>query len=537
MSCKRVCIIGAGASGLTAIKCCLDENLQPVCFERDDNIGGLWNFKEQVPEGQASIYRSVIINTSKEMMCYSDFPIPASFPNFMHNSRIVEYFRMYAQQYQLEKYIRYKTSVKSLKRREDFDSSGQWDVTVVTEDGAEESSVFDAVMVCTGHHTDPHLPLDSFLGIEKFGGRYMHSKEYKDHKPFEGKRVMVVGVGNSGLDIAVELSRHASQVFLSTRRGAWVINRVAEGGKPLDIAYVRRSMAAFFSWLPTELTNRIVERQLNARFNHRDYGLQATHRYNGQHPSVNDDLPNRILSGTLTVKPNVASFTESGVVFEDGTREDIDSVIFATGYTFRYPFLDTGEPGLLPVKGNRVSLYKFAFPPRLARPTLVIVGLIQPLGAIMPISEMQCRWATRVFKGLVKLPSIADMMDDIRARKESMEKRYVASQRHTIQVEYIDYMDQIAQKIGVKPNFLPMFRQDPRLALKVFFGPCTPYQYRLVGPGCWPGAAEAIRTQWDRIVTPTRTRSVDSNNTELLRLLIKMFICLLVVVAVVVEFF
>ena len=104
-------MIGAGASGLTAIKCCLDDGLEPVCFERTDDIGGLWNYKDQTHDGQATVMKSTIINTSKEMMCYSDFPIPAEFPNFMHNTKVMEYFRLYAKEFKLDKYIRFKTEI------------------------------------------------------------------------------------------------------------------------------------------------------------------------------------------------------------------------------------------------------------------------------------------------------------------------------------------------------------------------------------------------------------------------------------------
>lgn len=114
-----------------------------------------------------------------------------------------------------------------------------------------------------------------------------------------------------------------------------------------------------------------------------------------QHPTINDDLPNRIISGRVLVKPNVQEFTETSAIFEDGTREDIDAVVFATGYSFSFPFLE----GCVKAVENQIPLYKFMFPPDLEKPTLAFIGLVQPLGAIMPISELQCRWATRVFKG------------------------------------------------------------------------------------------------------------------------------------------
>ncbi|NXU30970.1 FMO5 monooxygenase, partial [Thalassarche chlororhynchos] len=504
MAAQQVAIIGAGACGLCALKCCLDEGLVPTCFEKSRDIGGLWRFEEHPEEGRASIYRSVIINTSKEMMCFSDFPIPEDFPNYMHNSKVMEYFRMYAQHFDLLRHIRFRTNVCRVAKRPDFATTGQWEVVTESE-GKQELAVFDAVLVCTGHHTEAHLPLSTFPGLEKFEGWYLHSRDYKSPQSFSGKRVVVVGTGNSGVDIAVELSHSAKQVFLSTKRGTWVLHRVGDGGYPFDVSWLSRFVQLLNSLLPKKANSFVLERKLNARFNHALYGLQPQHRIFDQHPTVSDDLPNRIISGRVLVKPNIQEFTETSAIFEDGTREDIDAVVFATGYSFSFPFLE----GCVKVVENHVTLYKFVFPPELEKPTLAFIGLIQPLGPIMPISELQCRWATRVFKGLQDLLPSADMLADIMQTKEKMAKRYVKSQRHTIQVDYIPYMDELACQVGVKPNLLTLFLTDPKLALEVAFGPCTPYQYRLRGPGKWAGAREAILTQQQRIIKPLQTRARD----------------------------
>uniref|UniRef100_A0A8C0IVY8 Flavin-containing monooxygenase n=1 Tax=Chelonoidis abingdonii TaxID=106734 RepID=A0A8C0IVY8_CHEAB len=480
---KRIAVIGAGSSGLCTIKCCLDDGLEPTCFERSEDIGGLWRFKENPEEGRASIYKSVIINTSKEMMCFSDFPIPDEFPNYMHNSKIMEYFRMYADHFDLLKYIRFKVSVT---RRPDFSSTGQWDI-VTESKGKQESAVFDGVMVCSGHHTNAHLPLDSFPGIEKFKGRYSHSRDYKNPQEFSGKRVIVIGIGNSGGDLAVELSHEADQVFLSTRRGAWVLNRVAEQGYPLDIVLTTRLKAFFKQMLTTSMVNQWAENRVNARFNHAHYGLRP--QIISQHPTINDELPNRIISGKVLVKPNIREFTETGAIFEDGTREeDIDAVFFATGYSFSFPFLQD----CVKVVENQVSLYKFIFPPHLEKPTLAFIGLIQPLGAIMPIAELQSRLAIQVFKGLWVIEAFLDWHGTSQVQ----------------QMDYVEYMDELACLVGVKPNLLSLFLTDPKLAMEVFFGPCTPYQYRLRGPGKWNGARKAILTQRERIIKPLKTRAV-----------------------------
>ncbi|CAB1414878.1 unnamed protein product [Pleuronectes platessa] len=508
---RRVAVIGGGSSGLTAIKSCLDEGLEPVCYESSDDIGGLWRFKENPEPDRASIYQSVIINTSKEMMCFSDFPIPAHYPNYMHNSLIMDYFRMYADHFQLTKHIRFNTRVLMVKQRSDFSHSGQWDVEIETKDGKRERHIFDAVMICIGHHCHPNLPLQDFPGIETFGGKYIHSRDYKSSEEWRNKKVVVVGIGNSGGDIAVELSRVSKQVYLSTRRGAWILNRVWDNGIPLDLFFNRVSIA-IQNILPNSVVCGIGERRLNKRFDHSLYNLKPKHRLRSQHPTVNDELPNRILSGTVQVKPNISRFRGSTVEFDDGSIvEEVDQVVFATGYSFSFPFLASL---VVSVSENKASLYKFVFPPELDRPTLAIIGLVQPLGAIMPISEMQCRWATRVFKGCAKLPSVAAMLNDVQCKQDTMAKRYVASQRHTIQVDYVNYMDELAEQVGVRPNFLKIMLTDPRLALNVLLGPCSPYQYRLRGPGKWAGAREAILTQWERVVKPMQTRPCDDHNPK-----------------------
>ncbi|MEQ2188252.1 hypothetical protein GOODEAATRI_013132, partial [Goodea atripinnis] len=443
---------------------------------------------------RASIYHSVIINTSKEMMCYSDFPIPAHFPNFMHNSLIMDYYRMYADHFQLTKHIRFNTHVLNIKKRSDFSRSGQWDVETENKDGRREKHIFDAVMICIGHHCQPNLPLHDFPGIETFTGKYFHSRDYKTPEEWRNKKAVVIGIGNSGGDIAVELSRVTKQLYLSTRRGAWVLNRVGDDGIPLDLLF-NRVLNILRNVIPFSLICSLGEKRLNSRFNHSLYNLKPKHRLFSQHPTVNDELPNRILSGTVQVKPNIRRFHGSNVEFDDGSIvDDVDLVVFATGYNFSFPFLASN---VVPVSENQTSLYKYVFPPELDRPTLAIIGLVQPLGAIMPISEMQARWATRVFKALGYVLHILNSCFVI---------RYVSSQRHTIQVDYIDYMDEIADLVGVRPRISRLLLTDPRLGLNLLLGPCTPYQYRLRGPGKWAGARQAIFTQWDRVAQPMQTR-------------------------------
>jgi len=226
------------------------------------------------------------------------------------------------------------------------------------------------------------------------------------------------------------------------------------------------------------------------------YGLKPKHRWDSAHPMVNDELPNRIICGSIVLKNNIKRLTKTGVEFEDGTFvEDVDRIILATGYKFGFTYIDHEA---FAVKKNQVNLFKYVFPPDVQN--IAVIGCIQPWGAIMPIAELQARWATRVFKGVTFLPSSGDMWNDVREVQATQSQRYVDALRHTVQVDWIQFMDQLAQQIGCKPEAMPLLTSDPSLFFKVFFGPCTPYQYRLTGPGAWNGAKEAIDTQWERVI-------------------------------------
>ncbi|XP_068950796.1 flavin-containing monooxygenase 5-like [Petaurus breviceps papuanus] len=506
MTVKKIAIIGAGVSGLGAIKSCLEEGLEPTCFEESFDIGGVWRYEEKSEAGRPSIYRSVTSNSSKEMTSYSDYPVPDHYPNFLHNSKMMDYVRMYAKHFDLLKYIHFLSKVCSVRQRSDFSSTGQWNV-VIEADGKQESYIFDGIMVCNGHYSDPHLPLECFPGIKKFTGLYFHSHEYKSPEKFKEKTVLVIGLGNTGADVASELSHGAKQVFLSTRRGSWIWQRVGDNGDPLDTVLFTRFKNIIKKCLSNSIINKLEEDKLNTRFNHATYGLQPRHRFLSHQPTFSDDLPNHIIAGRLLVKANVKQFTETTAIFEDGTEESIDVVIFATGYNVSFPFLDNDSA----ILDSQYSLFKYVFPPQLEKPTLAFIGFIQPVGATIPTSEIQSRWATRVFKGLNKLPSVSYMMTEIKRIRTSLEKQFVVSLRDERRVQYIEYMDEIALEIGVKPRLLSLFFWDPKLALKIFFGPCTPYQFRLQGPGKWAGARAAILTQRERIIKPLRTRIVSND--------------------------
>ncbi|GAB6033688.1 flavin-dependent monooxygenase [Chamberlinius hualienensis] len=498
-----VVVIGAGASGLAAIKSCLEENLNVICFERTDYTGGLWRFRKDVKDGVSSVMRSTIINTCKEINSYSDFPPPDDFPNYMHNTELAKYFDLYAEAFDLNRHIFHRYLVDSVVQNEDFSETGLWNVKVTNLESNKRSSIVAAgVMVCSGHHSHPNIP--TFDGLSDFKGPVVHTHAYKDQKPFENKRVLVIGIGNSGGDVAVELSRFCPKVYLSTRSGAWIFNRVGTKGMPFDYLLIRRSILGPWSLYPESFITKKIEEKMNERVDLEMYNLKPKHGYFSQHPTVNDAIPNCILSGTVKVKGDIHHFTTDGVVFQGETSViyPIDAVVLATGYNIVFPFIDKS---LVTVDNNFVDLYKYVFPPKVQPPTLAFIGLIQPIGSIIPISELQCRWFISVLTKQSKLPTVKRMETDIKVLRNEMAKRYVPSKRHTIQVDYIQYMDDVGSHFGAKPNLIKLFFTDPKLWFYCYFGANLPYLYRLNGPHSWPKARNVILTADCRVKAALQT--------------------------------
>ncbi|KAH6937223.1 hypothetical protein HPB50_026008 [Hyalomma asiaticum] len=506
-----VVVIGAGSSGLPTIKSCLEEGLRVVCLERTDSVGGLWRYTEEPVEGCGSVARNTMLNSSKEFSAYSDFPPHADCPNFMHHSGMLEYLRQYSEHFDLTSHIYFNHLVESIRRTSaagiDESDGGQdgserrWAVYGRnTTTGQKFTFHTDAVVVCSGHHAVPKWP--DLPGLrDTFQGRVVHAHEYRKASLFEDRRVLVVGMGNSGGDIAVELSYVCPQVYMSTRRGTWVAPRLAPGGLPMDVAMCTRALNTVRSLLPFDIGARSFERVLDSHFDHKMYGLKPAHRAINQQLFVNDVLPSRILTGTIQIRGSVSRLGPDYAEFYDGSRVAIDDVIVATGYSKHYPFL---PPEVAPyVREDRVELYKFIFP--VEDPSVSFVGLVDPIGGFWPVAEMQARFVARVLSGKLALPDIE------RQRKEAVRRASalaIDSARYATTVQWIAYMDELASIVGVKPNLGRLAIKDPVLYRRCVLGPCLPYQFRLEGPHSWEGAREAI------LDFPKRVASVLTATTE-----------------------
>ncbi|CAG8724664.1 7961_t:CDS:10 [Dentiscutata erythropus] len=460
MAKPRVAIIGAGSSGLASLKQCLADDLDPICFEQTSYVGGLWNFVEidddENKDPHSSIYKSLITNVSKEMMTFSDFPIPAEWPSYLHNSLLAK------------PYIKFRTTVVRVSYLPDH----RWKVKYITRVNKDR--------------TDENL-----------------NSEHEEIFDFV-MRVIVVGAGDSGVDIAVELSHFASEVYLCTRRGTlpWILPRLV-GEKPVDQLLNRFSN--YFLPNSCSVFTKLITQSLNSY----PQSLRPTTPFYSSQPTFKLDIFERLSTGTIIVKKNILELMpdeSKSIKFVDGSIvENIDVIIYATGYNIDFPFLDkeivNGGPEIEKefegeYKENLTWLYKMMFPPNYRN--IAFIGLIQPIGSIFPFIEMQTRYVTSLTKGLINpLPSPQDMSITIRNYHEKAKKRYYLSARNTIYVYHVDYLDELAQELGCYPHSLEILKKFGFNIWKlVMFGIASPIQYRLLGRQCWEGELVYLQLQY-----------------------------------------
>jgi cation diffusion facilitator CzcD-associated flavoprotein CzcO len=414
----KVAVIGAGSSGITALKGLVDRGIDAVAYEASDRIGGNWVFGNS--NGMSASYRSLHINTSRERMEYSDYPMPKSYPDFPHHSHIAEYFDDYVDQFGLRERIRFETAVEQAERGED----GVWTL----RDSRGGADRFDALLVANGHHWDPRWPEPAFPGT--FDGLEMHAHSFTDGEMFRGKKVVVLGMGNSAMDIAVESSYIADETYLAARRGAHIIPKYIFG-KPLD------QILGSDPRVPWKVRQAIFGGILRSQIGKvESYGLpKPDHKLGDAHPTISDTILSRITHGAIKVKPNIAELKGDRIRFVDGSEVEADVVIYCTGYKVTFPFFDED---FIAAPENDLPLFRRVFKPGFDN--LFFVGLLQPLGAVMPLAEAQGRWVASYLRGEYALPAGPAMEADIGVERDAMFKRYVKSKRHTMQVDFEDYM-------------------------------------------------------------------------------------------------
>jgi Flavin-binding monooxygenase-like len=427
----KVCVIGAGSSGIAACQVLDARGIPFDCFEKGSQVGGNWRYEND--NGMSSAYRSLHINTSRKLMAYATFPMPEDYPDYPNHFQIARYFDDYVDHFGLREKIRFRTEVVAVEPVD-----GEWEVTVENPDGQREANRYRAVLVANGHHWDPRWPEPPFPGSDRFEGEQIHVHHYREPDALRGKRVLVLGIGNSATDIAVESSRIADATFLAMRRGAYVLPKYLNG-KPTD-----ESASAWLTRFPLPVQRFFISRMLGLAVGDMTaYGLpKPDHKLLEAHPTVSAELLSRLGHGDIVVKPNIDRFSGGRTVrFADGSEEEIDLVVYCTGYKISFPFL---RPELVSAKDNRLPLYRRVA--SVEHPGLYFLGFIQPLGAIMPIAEAQAEWVADLLERRGSLPSAEEMRAEIVEAERKMRKRYVASKRHTIQVDFHPYLRELRRE-------------------------------------------------------------------------------------------
>ncbi|MDX2067249.1 MAG: NAD(P)-binding domain-containing protein [Haliscomenobacter sp.] len=421
---KRICVIGAGCSGITTLKNLLQAGLtEIVCYEQNDQIGGNWVYSAE--ESHSSVCETTHIISSKTMSQFVDFPMPAEYPDYPSHDQLLKYFLAYAEHFGLYPYIRFNTKVQKAEKI----AGEKWLITL--GDGQQET--FDYLLVANGHHNVPRHPEH---WPAQFAGRYLHSHSYKMAEPFKDQRVLVVGAGNSGCDCAVEISRVASFVAISTRGPQYIVPKFFMG-KPTD------TFNGQMLWVPKPIAAFL--RQLSLRIQvgkYSDYGLpDPDFPVLKAHPTVNSELLYKIRHGKVHPRKGLVKVEGRKVFFTDGVEEEYDTIIAATGYKISTPFF---APDFINYEeADRVPLYLRMFHPE--HPSLIFIGLFQPQGAVWPYSDLQAKLAANYIAGRWVLPkNLAELAEK---DAEHVSREFLKAKRHSIEVHAHEFERDLKRQI------------------------------------------------------------------------------------------
>ncbi len=424
---KKVCVIGAGPSGITAIKNLLDEGLEVVAYDFNSDVGGNWIYSEK--ESHSSVFETTHIISSKTLSQYQDFTFDdfdKSIPDYPSHDQLRRYFQAYAKRFNLYPHIQFNTLVEFCELLEDK----SWKVTI-TQDGVTTDVIFTDLVVCNGHHWEPRYP--EYPGT--FSGEFIHSHQYKKAEPFKGKKVLVIGGGNSACDVAVETSRVSAKTSLSWRRGYRIIPKFLFG-KPSDV------VASTMTFLPLKLKYFLSEMTVRIFTGKNSlYGLpEPTQGVSGSHPTINDELLYKLRHGKVHPNPDIERFEGKTVHFKNGHSEEFDVVVACTGYVLSHPFFDNQ---FIDYREGQVPLYLKMFHPKISN--LFFIGMFQPLGCIWPGSELQSKLAARAIKGVWKRPSNIETLCTQEAEHPHLNQ--IKTPRHTITVDYHKFVKSLKRHL------------------------------------------------------------------------------------------
>ena len=420
MATKSIGIIGAGAAGLCGAKHMLEAGFDVTVYEIGTQIGGMWVYEND--NQRSSAYRTLHINTARDLTNFSDFPFDKRVQPFPSHWDMARYLRDYADHFGVTPRIRFKCRVATVRPAPAYTAAKpRWQV--VTADGVTHEH--DTVIAATGHLTKP-LEVAAFR--DGFKGEYLHSHYYKQPAPFVGKRVCVVGVGNSALDIASDLAMTGARTVLVARSSALIIPKLLFGRPFWD------TIQPFYKpWIPAAVRNRVLQFLVYiVQGRMADLGFPATARK--VHATSNANIVNHIQYRRVEVKQGIERIDGHSITFVDGTTEEFDTLIAATGYLIDLDFL---APDLLAIRDNGLDLYQRIVPPDWRG--LYFLAFFNSDTALNWICEGQVRWLREFETGRATLPDRAGMLAEIAARKVKTKSDFKDTPRHAIEVEHLPY--------------------------------------------------------------------------------------------------
>jgi dimethylaniline monooxygenase (N-oxide forming) len=471
---RRVAIIGGGPGGLVAARYLKHHGFEPVIFEQGDQIGGQWNVRSP----HSGVWPSMVTNTSRFLTCFSDLTPEPGGPIFPSNHEILVYLKRYAQRFDIDSHIRYGTRVQLLERNPNGEG---W--VIRSNDPQARSELFQYVVVASGRFNKPLIP--SLSGLDSFCGQggVLHSFQYKDPESFRGKRILVVGCAISALEIASDLAMlGAARVVSTFRRQRYVMQKLV-AGVPSDALTLTR-----FAALKAEVTPRELACEKTQDWILKTFG--SPEQFGALTPAGNFLTVGRALSqhflplvaeGRIAVKPWIKEIQGWKVHFEDASSEEFDAIILGTGFELSVPFLSPTIAQILDLDAHHADLYKFTFHPDLAG--LAFLGLWEQTGPYFPPLELQARWITYVWKGIVPPPSREQMNAGIAMYREARGKSQLQA------------MHLLALLFAREANVEPDLKQWPQFARALLFGPLSAISFRLSGPDCLPNAGERITAE------------------------------------------
>ncbi len=430
------CVIGAGPHGLSALKALLQHGIDADGFEREPDLGGNWNFGAE----NSRVYESTHVISTKPFTQFPDFPMPDDYPDYPSHRQVHRYFRRYAEHFGLLDHLSFETDIV---RVVPVAGTDRWDVTVRERlTGTEQTRRYDGVAVANGHNWWPKTP--AYPGQQDFAGEILHSADYKGADVLRGRRVLVVGAGNTGCDVAVESAQNAATTWHSTRRGYYYNPKYAMGRPSDQTADLLLALR-----LPLSVRRALFKATLAVTVGDPTrFGLaKPDHKLFETHPIVNQQLVYYVGHGEIIPKPDIERFEPDRVVFTDGSSAEVDLVLFCTGYLAVFPFL---AADLLNIEGDHPQLARQIFTPR--SPTLAVSGLIQPDSGQWTIAHWQGMEIATYARLRLDNPAAATgfhagVVAEI-AQRFSGGSHYKGSSRHYYEIAHQDYLRVLQRDIA-----------------------------------------------------------------------------------------